>query len=104
MKACLSICLLISAVCWSQTTPAPKAAPAKKPTAATAAKPAAAAGPSRPTAIIETTAGKLTCTLFPDIAPIGVAAGRILRAAATLSKIVCREVQEKLSAGSTSQQ
>ena len=73
MKACLSICLLISAVCWSQTTPAPKAAPAKKPTAATAAKPAAAAGPTRPTAIIETTAGKLTCTLFPDIAPIGVA-------------------------------
>ncbi|MFZ0287107.1 MAG: hypothetical protein WAL32_17910, partial [Terriglobales bacterium] len=32
----------------------------------------AAAG-AGPTAIIETTAGKLTCTLFPDIAPIGVA-------------------------------
>lgn len=31
----------------------------------------AAAGP--PTAIIDTTAGKLTCTLFPDKAPIGVA-------------------------------
>jgi len=31
---------------------------------------AAAAGP---TAIIETTSGKLTCTLFPDKAPIGVA-------------------------------
>jgi peptidyl-prolyl cis-trans isomerase A (cyclophilin A) len=31
---------------------------------------AAAAGP---TAVIETTAGKLTCTLFPDVAPIGVA-------------------------------
>jgi peptidyl-prolyl cis-trans isomerase A (cyclophilin A) len=30
----------------------------------------AAAGP---TAIIETTAGKLSCTLFPDVAPIGVA-------------------------------
>jgi len=75
MKACLSICLLISAVSWSQTTPAPKAAPAKKPAAAatTAAKPATAAAPARPTAIIETTAGKLTCTLFPDIAPIGVA-------------------------------
>ena len=28
---------------------------------------------ARPTAIIETTAGKLTCTLFPDVAPIGVA-------------------------------
>jgi peptidyl-prolyl cis-trans isomerase A (cyclophilin A) len=32
----------------------------------------AAAG-AQPTAIIETTAGKLTCTLFPDVAPIGVA-------------------------------
>jgi peptidyl-prolyl cis-trans isomerase A (cyclophilin A) len=31
---------------------------------------AAAAGP---TAVIDTTAGKLTCTLFPDVAPIGVA-------------------------------
>jgi peptidyl-prolyl cis-trans isomerase A (cyclophilin A) len=32
----------------------------------------AAAG-AQPTAIIDTTAGKLTCTLFPDVAPIGVA-------------------------------
>src|SRR5215469_9052166 len=38
----------------------------------TAAKPATAA-PSQPTAIIDTTAGKMTCTLFPDKAPIGVA-------------------------------
>src|SRR5580698_2727051 len=30
----------------------------------------AASGP--PTAIIDTTAGKMTCTLFPDKAPIGV--------------------------------
>ena len=53
---------------------APKAAPAKKPAAGAAAtaKPAAAT-PARPTAIIETTAGKLTCTLFPDVAPSGVA-------------------------------
>jgi peptidyl-prolyl cis-trans isomerase A (cyclophilin A) len=36
--------------------------------AAPAAKPAAA----KPTAIIDTTAGKMTCTLFPDKAPIGV--------------------------------
>jgi peptidyl-prolyl cis-trans isomerase A (cyclophilin A) len=35
-------------------------APAAKPTAA------------KPTAIIDTTAGKMTCTLFPDKAPIGV--------------------------------
>jgi len=33
------------------------------------AKPAAA---SHPAAVIDTTAGKLTCTLFPDKAPIGV--------------------------------
>src|SRR5215467_9200662 len=36
-----------------------------------ATKPTAAAGP--PTAIIDTTAGKLTCILFPEKAPIGVA-------------------------------
>jgi peptidyl-prolyl cis-trans isomerase A (cyclophilin A) len=54
---------------WAQTnTPA---APAAKPS--TAAKPPvhhAAAG--KPTAIIETSVGNLTCTLFPDKAPIGV--------------------------------
>jgi peptidyl-prolyl cis-trans isomerase A (cyclophilin A) len=33
----------------------------------------AAAPTSEPTAIIDTTAGKMTCTLFPDKAPIGVA-------------------------------
>ena len=75
MRKCFSICLLIAAACsagLSQTTPAPKTAPAKKPAIAPAAKPAAAT-PARPTAIIETSAGKLTCTLFPDVAPIGVA-------------------------------
>jgi peptidyl-prolyl cis-trans isomerase A (cyclophilin A) len=35
----------------------------------TTAKPA----PTEPTAIIDTTAGKMSCTLFPDKAPIGVA-------------------------------
>lgn len=49
----------------SQTTPAPAAKPSVK-------KPMAAA-PAQPTAIIATTAGNLTCTLFPDKAPIGVA-------------------------------
>ena len=74
MRTSLSICLLISAMCslgWSQAAPAAKSAPAKKPAAAAAARPAAA--PSGPTAIIDTTAGKLTCSLFPDKAPIGVA-------------------------------
>jgi peptidyl-prolyl cis-trans isomerase A (cyclophilin A) len=45
--------------------------------AGTAAKTSSAAKPSvasstKPTAIINTTAGKMTCTLFPDKAPIGV--------------------------------
>jgi len=34
---------------------------------------ALAAASSQPKAVIDTTAGKLTCTLFPDKAPIGVA-------------------------------
>jgi peptidyl-prolyl cis-trans isomerase A (cyclophilin A) len=72
MRICLSICLLVSALCFSQTTPAAKAAPAKKPAAGAAAKPAAAPSAGS-TAVIDTTAGKMTCTLFPDIAPIGVA-------------------------------
>src|SRR5271170_3796931 len=46
-------------------------APATKP--ATGATPVHHAASGPPTAIIETTAGKLTCTLFPDKAPIGVA-------------------------------
>jgi len=74
MRTCVSVCLLtmVTAVVWSQTAPAAKPAPAKKPAATTAAKPAATTS-AQPTAIIETTAGKLTCTLFPDVAPIGVA-------------------------------
>jgi peptidyl-prolyl cis-trans isomerase A (cyclophilin A) len=74
MRMCFSICLLIAAVAsaGSQTKPAAKTAPAKKPAASAAAKPAPATS-AQPTAIIETTAGKLTCTLFPDVAPIGVA-------------------------------
>lgn len=75
MRNCFSICLLIAATCsagWSQTNPAAKTAPVKKPAATTAAKPAATTS-AQPTAVIETTAGKLTCTLFPDVAPIGVA-------------------------------
>jgi peptidyl-prolyl cis-trans isomerase A (cyclophilin A) len=37
----------------------------------TTAKKSATSTPSHPTAIIDTTAGKLTCSLFPDKAPIG---------------------------------
>jgi len=39
----------------------------------TAAKPATSASTSQPTVVIDTTAGKMNCTLFPDKAPIGVA-------------------------------
>ena len=53
---------------WPQTAPTSQAAPAKKPatTAVTVTSP-------QLTAVIDTTAGKLTCTLFPDKAPLGVA-------------------------------
>jgi peptidyl-prolyl cis-trans isomerase A (cyclophilin A) len=46
--------------------------PAKKPPVRTAAT-AATAASADPTAIIHTTAGDLHCTLFPKVAPIGVA-------------------------------
>jgi peptidyl-prolyl cis-trans isomerase A (cyclophilin A) len=55
-----------SLVGWAQGAPA--AGPAAKP-----ATRAAAAASGAPTAIIDTTAGKMTCVLFPDKAPIGVA-------------------------------
>jgi peptidyl-prolyl cis-trans isomerase A (cyclophilin A) len=66
---------LLCAMAVAQTKPAPKAAtkPAA-PKAGTATKPATTAAASTgPTATIETTAGKMTCKLFPDKAPIGVA-------------------------------
>jgi peptidyl-prolyl cis-trans isomerase A (cyclophilin A) len=76
MRNCFSVCLLIAAGCsagWSQAAPAAKTTPAKKPAAATTTAKPAATTSAQPTAIIETTAGKLTCTLFPDVAPLGVA-------------------------------
>jgi peptidyl-prolyl cis-trans isomerase A (cyclophilin A) len=56
----------------TQTAPAAKPSSAAKP--APAAKPPVhhAAATGKPTAIIETSVGTLTCTLFPDKAPIGV--------------------------------
>ena len=62
-----STVLLSSLVVMAQTAPAKKPV-AKKPAAAGASSAAGA----QPTAVIDTTAGKLTCTLFPDKAPIGV--------------------------------
>jgi len=54
----------------AQSTPSAQGTPAAKPAAA--AKPAVHVTPSKPIAVINTTVGKLTCTLFPDKAPIGV--------------------------------
>jgi peptidyl-prolyl cis-trans isomerase A (cyclophilin A) len=67
--------MTISGAGWAQTSSAPQTAPAAK--TSTAAKPSGAAKPvvhtaTKPTAIIKTTAGNMTCTLFPDKAPIGV--------------------------------
>src|SRR5216684_2283425 len=65
-KQLLAFVLLCSLPLMSQMAAKPAAKPVvKKPVTATAA--------AQPTAVIETTAGKLTCTLFPDKAPIGVA-------------------------------
>lgn len=61
--------ILIAGSALAQTS---SAAQASKPS--TAARPATAPHvAAKPTAIIDTTAGKMTCTLFPDKAPIGVA-------------------------------
>ena len=64
--AMLSFLSLVSLAVWSQAAPASKAA--TKPGSA-----AKSTGSGQPTAIIDTSAGKLTCKLFPDKAPIGVA-------------------------------
>jgi len=65
-KHLIAFLVLSSLSLTSQTAPKPAAKPAvKKTPAATSSLP--------PTAIIDTTAGKMTCTLFPDKAPEGVA-------------------------------
>jgi peptidyl-prolyl cis-trans isomerase A (cyclophilin A) len=59
MKRVLLFVLIVSTAMWSQAAPAAKA-PAKSMA-------------SGPVAVIQTSVGSLTCTLFPDKAPIGVA-------------------------------
>ena len=61
----LGILILASSVSFGQAASGAKPAPAKPST------PTSSSG--QPTAIIDTTAGKMTCILFPDKAPIGVA-------------------------------
>ncbi len=77
MRKALAILVMMVAplVGWGQSGSSGQSAAAAKPT--TAAKPAGAATPAvhtatKPIAIINTTVGKMTCTLFPDKAPIGV--------------------------------
>ena len=72
MQRTLGLALVIVAFSWSAW---PQAKPATTtPPHRAAAKPAPAdADAPDPIAIIDTTAGKMTCTLFPKAAPIGVA-------------------------------
>jgi peptidyl-prolyl cis-trans isomerase A (cyclophilin A) len=63
------ILIMAASVALAQSTAAKQSAPATKPSGV--AKPAVHAA-TKPTAVINTTAGKMTCTLFPDKAPIGV--------------------------------
>src|SRR5881394_4359313 len=60
--AILSLISLTSLAAWAQAAPAKKT-PAAKPPATMSAG---------PTAVIDTAAGKMTCKLFPDKAPLGV--------------------------------
>jgi peptidyl-prolyl cis-trans isomerase A (cyclophilin A) len=72
--AILLAVLVAAEASWAQTSATSQSAPAAK--TSTAAKPSVAAKPTgeatKPTAIINTSVGKMTCTLFPDKAPFGV--------------------------------
>src|SRR6266699_1115028 len=63
-KYLIAVLMLCSMSLMSQTTTKSATKPATKPTTAASAS---------PTAVIDTTAGKITCKLFPDKAPTGVA-------------------------------
>jgi peptidyl-prolyl cis-trans isomerase A (cyclophilin A) len=66
------LCSLTAVANWAQdssSTPATPAKPLAKPATHPAAHPLAT---DQPKAIIETSVGSMTCTLFPDKAPIGV--------------------------------
>jgi peptidyl-prolyl cis-trans isomerase A (cyclophilin A) len=79
MRKTLALLFLLivagASAAWPQSGSTSQAAPATKPSTAT--KPGGAAATTihsatKPTAVIKTTVGDLTCTLFPDKAPIGV--------------------------------
>jgi len=72
--ACFALILMVALGAFAQSGSSTQAAPATKPSAnphSNVAKPVVHTA-TKPTAIIDTTAGKMTCTLFPDKAPIGV--------------------------------
>ncbi len=71
MRNAIMILAFISVAMLAMAQTGTQAAPAAKPSAA-AKTPVHHAASGPPTATIETTVGKLTCTLFPDKAPIGV--------------------------------
>ncbi len=72
-KLVLILTLAIATIAGAQSNASGQAAPAAKTSTAKTSPAAKPAAPAQPTAIIDTTAGKMTCTLFPDKAPIGVA-------------------------------
>lgn len=68
--AALGTVLMAATIALAQTSSAKPATQAKP---ATGTKPVTSGTSSKPTAIIDTSAGKMNCTLFPDKAPLGVA-------------------------------
>ncbi len=66
--AVVMLSFLAAMTSWAQDSSSTQAAPAKPATHPAAHAPST----GEPTAIIETSVGKMTCTLFPDKAPIGV--------------------------------
>src|SRR5271165_2866368 len=64
--------IALATAAFAQSGSAAQTTPATKPSTAAKSSATATPAPTKPTAIIDTTAGKMTCTLFPDKAPIGV--------------------------------
>lgn len=65
----LAILIFAASVTWAQSTTSTQSGTSPK----SSADHTAPAAPAEPTAIITTSVGKMTCTLFPKIAPLGVA-------------------------------
>jgi len=70
MRKAIILLILTAASATSAQSNGTPAAPASKPS--TAAKPVVHPAAAQSIALIDTTVGKMTCTLFPDKAPIGV--------------------------------